>query len=68
MYAIRSYYGFHIVRLNEVRGTERVMVDQVRARHILVAPNELLDDDATRQKLLGIYEQIKNGDDRNIFV
>jgi peptidyl-prolyl cis-trans isomerase SurA len=39
------------------------MVDQVRARHILIAPNEILDDDATLQKILGARDQILNGDD-----
>ena len=60
---IQSGSGFHIVRLNEMRGAERVVVDQVHARHILIAPNALLDEDATRQKLLGIREQILRGDD-----
>ncbi|MGD8810458.1 MAG: peptidylprolyl isomerase [Gammaproteobacteria bacterium] len=60
---IQTGSGFHIVRLNEMRGAERVMVDQVRARHILLAPNELLDDDATLQKIIGIREQILAGDD-----
>jgi peptidyl-prolyl cis-trans isomerase SurA len=60
---IQSGSGFHLVRLNEMRGAERVMVDQVRARHILISTTEILDDDATRQKLLGIREQIVNGDD-----
>jgi peptidyl-prolyl cis-trans isomerase SurA len=46
-----------------MRGAERVVVDQVHARHILIAPNALLDEDATRQKLLGIREQILRGDD-----
>ena len=60
---IQSGSGFHVIRLNSMRGAERVMVDQVRARHILLSPNEILDDDATRQKLLGIYEQIRAGED-----
>jgi peptidyl-prolyl cis-trans isomerase SurA len=60
---IQSGSGFHLVRLNDMRGAERVMVDQVRARHILIAPTQILDDDATRQKLLGIREQIVNGDE-----
>lgn len=60
---IQTGSGFHIVRVNDVRGVERAMVDQVRARHILVSPNEILDDDATEQKLLGIYNQIQSGDD-----
>jgi peptidyl-prolyl cis-trans isomerase SurA len=60
---IRSNGGFHIVRLNDMRGAEPDLVDQVRARHILLTPTEVLDDDATYQKLLGIREQILNGDD-----
>lgn len=60
---IQSGSGFHIVRLNESRGTERVMEDQVRARHILLTPNEILDDDAVQQRLLGIRDQILGGDE-----
>jgi peptidyl-prolyl cis-trans isomerase SurA len=60
---IQSGSGFHLVRLNEMRGAERVVVDQVHARHILIAPNALLDEDATRQKLIGVREQILRGDD-----
>lgn len=60
---IKSGSGFYIVRLNEMRGGERIMVDQVRARHILMSPNEVLDDDATHQKLLGVYQQILDGED-----
>jgi peptidyl-prolyl cis-trans isomerase SurA len=60
---IQTGSGFHIVRLNEVRGAEIIMVDQVRARHILISPNELLDDDATEQKLLGLRSQLLDGAD-----
>jgi peptidyl-prolyl cis-trans isomerase SurA len=60
---IQSGSGFHIVRLNEMRGAERVLVDQVHARHILISPNAILDEDATHQKLIGVREQILNGDD-----
>jgi peptidyl-prolyl cis-trans isomerase SurA len=60
---IRGGGGFHIVKLNEVRGVERELVDQIHARHILLAPTEVLDDDATRQRLQGIRDQILGGDD-----
>ncbi len=60
---IQTGSGFHIVRLNQMRGAERVMVDQVRARHILLAPNELLDNDATLQKIIGIRQQLLDGED-----
>jgi peptidyl-prolyl cis-trans isomerase SurA len=60
---IRSTGGFHIVRLNDVRGVEPQLVDQIRARHILLTPTEVLDDEATRQRLLGIRDQIVAGDE-----
>lgn len=60
---IQSGSGFHIVRLNEVRGAQPVMVDQVRIRHILVQPTEVLDDSAAQQRLRGIRQQILDGDD-----
>jgi peptidyl-prolyl cis-trans isomerase SurA len=46
-----------------MRGAERTMVDQLHARHILLRPNEILDDDATKQKLIGVRAQIVGGDD-----
>ena len=60
---IQSGSGFQIVKLNDMRGAERVMVDQLRVRHILLSKNEILDDAATQQKLIGIRQQIVGGDD-----
>jgi peptidyl-prolyl cis-trans isomerase SurA len=60
---IQSSGGFQIVRLNDMRGAERTMVDQLHVRHILLRANEILDDSATQQKLLGIRAQILGGDD-----
>src|SRR5690606_1274624 len=47
---IQSSSGFQIVRLNDMRGAERVMVDQMHLRHILISTNEILDDAAARQR------------------
>jgi peptidyl-prolyl cis-trans isomerase SurA len=58
---IQAASGFQIVKLNEMRGTERTMVDQLHVRHILLRPNEILDDAAVRQKLLGVRAQIVGG-------
>jgi peptidyl-prolyl cis-trans isomerase SurA len=60
---IPSASGFQIVRLNDMRGVERTMVDQLHVRHILMRPNEILDDAAVQQKARGIRTQILNGDD-----
>ena len=57
---IRTPSGFHIVRLNDLRGNAQVIVNQVNARHILIKPNELQDDATVRQKLEGIRDRILN--------
>ena len=60
---IQSGSGLNLVRLNDMRGDQRVMVDQVRARHVLITPNEVLDAAAAMQRLRGIRDQILGGDD-----
>jgi peptidyl-prolyl cis-trans isomerase SurA len=60
---IRSASGFHLVKLDDRRGGERVMEDQTRVRHILLTTNEVLDDDAVRQRLGDIRRQIIEGAD-----
>jgi peptidyl-prolyl cis-trans isomerase SurA len=60
---IQSSGGFQIVRLNDMRGAQRTMVDQYHVRHILVRPNEILDESATQQKARGIRDRIIGGDD-----
>ena len=60
---IRTGGGFHIVRVNDVRGIEQVMVDQVRARHILITPDEIMDDQAVEQRLQTLRQQILDGGD-----
>jgi len=61
---VRTPSGFHIVRLNETRGSEQqVMVNQIHARHILMTTNELQDDETVRQKLNALRQRILNGED-----
>lgn len=61
---LRTPTGYHIVKLNEVRGAGgQVIVDQVHARHILMRPNELQDDATVRQRLERLRERILNGED-----
>jgi peptidyl-prolyl cis-trans isomerase SurA len=57
---IRTPSGFHIVKLNEIRGNQQVIVNQVHARHILIKPNELQDDATVQQKLESIRDRIVN--------
>lgn len=61
---IRTPSGFHLFRLNEVRGgSEQELVAQVHARHILLKTNELEDDNTVRQRLEKIRERIASGED-----
>ena len=60
---IRSASGFHIVRVNETRGAEAVIVTERHARHILVSVNELVTDDDARLKLAELRERIVNGEE-----
>jgi len=57
---IRTPSGFHVVKLNEIRGNTQVIVNQVHARHILIKPNELQDDATVQQKLVSIRDRILN--------
>jgi peptidyl-prolyl cis-trans isomerase SurA len=57
---IRTPSGFHIIKLNEMRGNAQVIVNQVHARHILIKPNELQDDATVQQKLASIRDRIVN--------
>lgn len=60
---IRTPTGLHIVKLHEIQGNQRIMQDQVLARHILLETNELMDDDIVEQQLITIRQRILNGDD-----
>jgi peptidyl-prolyl cis-trans isomerase SurA len=60
---LRTPSGYHLVRLNELRGQTQTMVDQVKARHILMKPTELQDDATVQQKLVAIRERIVKGED-----
>ena len=57
---IRSGSGWHIVKLDEVRGRERVVATETHARHILLKPNELRDEAATMALATRLRRQIVN--------
>ena len=59
---VQSSSGLHLVHLAEARGLER-LIEQTNVRHILVTPNEVLDDEAARNFILGLKERIDNGED-----
>ena len=60
---VRSASGFHLVKLADRRGSERRMIRQTRARHILLALDALTDDAEARRQLEALRERIVNGQD-----
>ena len=60
----RSASSFHLVKVNEFRSAlQRSEVNQVKARHILVTPNEIIDDETARQRLDDALTRIRGGED-----
>jgi peptidyl-prolyl cis-trans isomerase SurA len=57
---LRTPSGYHIIKLNDMKGASQVIVNQVHARHILIKPNELQDDATVQQKLVTIRDRILN--------
>ncbi|WP_177203512.1 peptidylprolyl isomerase [Marinospirillum celere] len=59
---IRSPSGFHLIQLLETRGGSEHLVQQTRARHLLLTPNALRDEEATQALILQMRERIQSGE------
>ncbi len=60
---IRSASGFHIVHLKQRRDLEQVISEQIRSRHILIRPNELISEEDAKNRLLEFRRRILAGED-----
>lgn len=61
---IRAANSFHLVRVDDLRSAvERSEVKQVKVRHILVTPNEIIDDDTAKQRLDEALAKIRAGEE-----
>ncbi|WP_435929055.1 peptidylprolyl isomerase SurA [Dryocola sp. BD613] len=59
---VRSGVGFHILKVNDLRGQSRsIAVTEVHARHILLKPSPIMTDSQARLKLEQIAADIKSG-------
>jgi len=59
---LRSPAGFHIIRVvDRTLGGSSVVVQQTRARHILIRVNELVSEADATQRLRGLKDRIENG-------
>lgn len=59
----RSDAGFHMLKNLEQRGGGATMIQETKARHILVKISEIMDDRQAREKLLALRERILKGED-----
>lgn len=61
---MRAISGFHIVKVNDYRGiNEKSEVEQAQIRHILITPNEVIDNETAKQRLEEAVVQIRAGED-----
>lgn len=61
--AIRSPNGFHILKLVDKRGNQSpVIVQQARARHILVRLSEIVSEADAKQRLESLKERVEMGE------
>ncbi|GGW80786.1 peptidylprolyl isomerase SurA [Alteromonas halophila] len=56
---IRSGAGFHILKVKDTRGIEKVTVEEVNARHILIKPSIILSEEKAKSMLSDFREQVK---------
>jgi peptidyl-prolyl cis-trans isomerase SurA len=60
----RTTGAYHIIKVDDMKSAvERSTIDQVHTRHILVTPDEIIDDQTARQKVADALEQIREGSD-----
>lgn len=61
---IRAASSFHIVKVDDLRSAiERSEINQANVRHILIMPNEIIDDATAKQRLEEALEKIRGGED-----
>ncbi len=61
---IRAANSFHIVKVNDMRSAvKNSEVDQVLVRHVLVTPNEIIDDETATQLLDDAFVRIGEGEE-----
>lgn len=55
--------GINVIKLVEKRDDERQIIDQWSVRHILVSPSASMSPEMAKQRIDGIYEQLRKGAD-----
>ncbi|WP_332401415.1 peptidylprolyl isomerase SurA [Vibrio metschnikovii] len=58
----RSGVGFHILKIDDIKGLETVAVTEVNARHILIKPTIILSDEGAKNQLNDLVRRINAGE------
>lgn len=58
---LRSGAGFHIIKVQDVRGLQVVETTEVRSRHILIKPSIILSEEKARSMLAGLAKDLRAG-------
>lgn len=61
--AIRSPSGFHIVKILDIRGDQRHIIKQTKARHILLRPDTLVSEEDIKIRIRQLHDRIVQGED-----
>ncbi len=60
---IKSPSGYHIIRLDDIRSSEKHVINQTHVRHIFLRPDELTDEEDIKLRLEQLKIRIDGGDD-----
>ncbi len=60
---IEAGNGYHIIQLAGKRGGTEQIVHQTNVRHIMLSPNEIRDDEQSREAIIALRERILAGED-----
>ena len=60
---IPSGRGLHVIQLVDRRGASMEVIQQTRARHILMKPNEIRSDAETQREITQLHKQLLDGAD-----
>lgn len=60
---VQSPSGFHLLKLQDKKGAEQIIVNETLVRHILIKVDELTKDDEAREKLESLRKEIMAGAD-----
>jgi peptidyl-prolyl cis-trans isomerase SurA len=61
---IRAVSGYHLVKVNGIEGVnQQSTIDQTLVRHILVTPDQIIDDETAKQRLEDARDRIEAGEE-----